>query len=112
MMVRAGRMRHRITIQQNDPTQDASGELDDSWSEYATRWARAVTETGVSRVRESFSADQKYAEADVRFELRHIEGVTPEMRVSWDNRIYDIVGAVNVNHRDRETHIYATERTA
>lgn len=110
--MRAGRLRHRITIQESTPTQDSFGEVDDDWSEFATRWARVVTGGGVSRARERFANDAKYAEADVRFELRHIDGVTPEMRVVYDGRTFDIIAAENVNERDRETHIMATERTA
>lgn len=107
MAVRAGRLRHRVTIEQNSPTQDSFGELDESWSTLETRWARVVPISPTER----FANDQKFAETTHRFELRHISGVTPEMRINWDSRTFDIVGAVDVNERGAETHIWAVERT-
>lgn len=105
--MRAGELRHRITVEQNSPTQNDLGEEESSWSEFATRWADARALDGT----ESFSTDMKFAEATHRFRLRYLDGVTPEMRVSWDGRTFDIVSALDPRGRKRETVIVATERT-
>lgn len=105
--MRAGRLRHSIAIEENSPTQNDMGEEQDDWSEFATRRADAEALDGT----ESFSTDMKFAEATHRFTLRHLEGVTPEMRVSWRGRTFDIVSALDPDGMKRRTVIMATEDT-
>jgi len=105
--IRAGELRHRITIEQNSPTQNNFGEEVPSWSEFATRWA-AVRATGG---RETFADDQKFAEATHEFELRHISGVDPKMRIKWEERVFDIESVLDLDGRKRRTVIIAVEDT-
>lgn len=105
--MRAGELRHRITVEQKSVTRNDYGEEIASWSEFATRWADAAALDGT----ESFSRDQKFAEATHRFRLRYLDGVDAEMRVSWRGRTFDIVSALDPDGMKRETVIVATERT-
>lgn len=110
--MRAGRLRHRVTIEQ--PTTGAFGEAD-SWAALdATnpeRWASIEPAEG----REFFTAKHDVAETPLRFRLRWdsvIDTVTEKMRITMDSgaRIFDIQSVVNLDERDREVHIFATEQ--
>ncbi len=104
--MRAGKLRHQITIQQNTPARNGKGEEIDSWSTFATRYAAVIPLTG----RELFNAQQRHAEAELRMELRYFSGVTTKMRVSWDSRLFDILHIANLDERDRELHLLVKER--
>ena len=104
--MRAGKLRHRITIEQNTPTRDALGAEVDSWSSFAVRWA-AVEPLGG---REFWDARRVNAERRVRFRLRYVVGVTPEMRVSFDGRVFDIQAVIDVEERNRELQLVCEEQ--
>ena len=104
--MRAGKLRHRITIEQNTPTRDALGAEVDSWTTFAVRWA-AVEPLGG---REFWDAAQVNAERRTRFRLRHLAGVTPAMRVSFDNRVFDIHAVIDAGERNRELELVCTEK--
>jgi SPP1 family predicted phage head-tail adaptor len=106
--MRAGRLRQRITIQQNTPTRNGVGEEVESWSAFGgrARSARIVPLAG----RELFGAQQRHAEAEYRIEMRFLLGITPAMRVAHDSRVFDILHVANVEERDRETHLLVKER--
>lgn len=104
-MTRAGRLRRRVTIEQKTAgSPDAAGERTDTWSEFATRYARVVPLTG----RELYTAQQTYAEATHRIEIRYTAGITPKMRATLGSRVFDIEQALP-DERSRETHLVVSE---
>lgn len=104
-MVRAGRLRERVTIEQATAgTPDAKGARTDSWAEFATRYARIVPLQG----RELYTARQVYAEASHRVEMRRLDAVTPKMRAVFGTRVFDIED-VQQDERKRETYLIVTE---
>lgn len=90
-MVRAGAMRHQVTIQSRSTTQDAAGEQLDTWSTFATRRASLQRTTG----REAFAAVQDNGRVPTVFELRWVAGVLPGMRLVHDTQVYNIVSAID-----------------
>lgn len=107
-MTRAGRLRHRVVIEQDTgAARGAQGSVTASWGTFATRWAAIVPLSG----REAFDAQQKFSEATHRIEMRHTAGITPKMRATFDSRTFDIADVQNPEERDRETHLIAAERT-
>lgn len=106
--MRAGKLRHRVTIQQRSaasPTNHASGEKDASWGTYLTVWASVEPLTG----RELFAAQQVNSEVNVRIRMRYREGITHRMRVSFQGRIYDIVAVIDREERHVELELLCTE---
>lgn len=103
--MKAGDLRQRITIQENTPTRNDSGELIESWSTWATVWGAVEPLAG----REYFNAHQVTSEVDTRMRIRYRDGVTPQMRVSSDGRIYQIHAVVRVEERQREIHLMCSE---
>lgn len=106
--MRAGKLRHRVTIQQRtaaSPTNYPSGEKDASWTTYLTVWASVEPLSG----RELFAAQQVTSDVNVRIRMRYRDGVTAKMRVSFNSKIYDIVAVINREERNVELELLCTE---
>lgn len=104
-VLRIGRLRHRIIIQQVTETRDAAGSVIESWDTFATVWGGMDPIAG----REYFAAKQTQAETTHRIRIRYLSGVLPKMRVFWDSRTFDITQVINYGERNEEMHLMATE---
>lgn len=103
--MRAGELRHRVTIQISTEPQNTYGEGVPIWTTFDNVWAAIEPLSG----REYWAAQQENAEVNTRIRIRNKQGITPKMRVSWGNRIYDIMTVIRVNERDREIHLMCRE---
>ena len=105
--MRAGKLRHRVTIQQTTETRESTmGGVIDTWGTFATRYASVSPLTG----REYFTAQQHASEVTHEVRLRYLSGVTTKMRVLHDGRTFDIESIANTDERDRETVLLCKER--
>lgn len=105
--MQAGRLRERITIQQQSVTRDASGQELKTWPDVATVWARVTP--GASSERFLASAGQRVAEVTHTIHLRYRSGITPKMRVLWENRILEIISVVDPDGKLRATVLMCKE---
>ena len=103
--MRAGRLRHLVTIQQPTEVQDTTGQAVKSWGTYVQAWASVEPLSG----REFLDAQQINAETKVRIRIRSVSGITEKMRVSWDSRVYNINAILDIQERDREIHLMCSE---
>ena len=106
--MKAGKLRHRVTIQKLDESQDGTGGIrkgSSDWSDFATRWAAIEPLQG----RELFIAQQVSAEVNIRLRLRYLKNVTPRMRVLFDGREFDIKSVLNPGERNRELELLCKE---
>lgn len=106
--MRAGTLRHRVAIEQlvaNSPTQNAGGEMDETWTNVATVWAAVEPLKG----REFLAAQQVNSEVTGTIRIRHRAGVTPKMRCVFGTRNYDVLAVVNPDERSRELVLYVRE---
>lgn len=88
LRTRAGGYRHRITIEENTgTTQNDYGEPVEVWTTFAEVWARVQPVSS----REYLEARAQSADVSHRITMRHLEGVTREMRVKFKGRILEIV---------------------
>ena len=101
--MRAGELRSRITIESYTATRDSMGGEVKTWSTVATVWASKAHQTS----REFFVAAKTNAEMTDLFIARYRSGVTPKMRVSFDSKYYDIIGAYDPDSRRRELYLMA-----
>jgi len=87
--MRSGQLRHRVTVEQATPAQDAvTGEETVTWAAFlANVPARFLTGPG----REFDSSDSKQAETEARATLRWFPGLLPTMRIVWEGQVYDIL---------------------
>ena len=111
MSIRAGKLRHIITIQQPGTGRDAcGGVLSTSWVDFATN-VRASVEP--LQGREFFASVQQGAELTTRFRLRYLPGVRPDMRIIHQGRIYLISAPpIDCDMLHVELHIMAVETSA
>ena len=85
--MRAGALRHQITIQQPTVTQDANGDATTVWTDYAVG-VPAAWLSGPGR--EYLASESIRAEVSGRLTVRRIDGVTSKMRVLWDGAVWNI----------------------
>ncbi len=97
-MIRAGKLRHRVTIQQKSVTRNTFGEEVVTWQDVATVWAAIEPLRG----REFFESQQINAEVTTQITIRYRDGIAPEMRIIYNSKIYDIQAAINTEERDKE----------
>jgi SPP1 family predicted phage head-tail adaptor len=106
--MQAGKLRHRLTIQQDSgTTQDASGQTTSNWTEYKTVWADIQPVSGLERNR----ANQMQAETSHLISIRYLDGVTTKMRgLFQSDRYFEFLSVLNVGERNIELQIQAKER--
>lgn len=105
-MLKIGKLRHRITIQQATETQDGAGQPIPSWSTFATVWASVEPLQG----KEYLLAQQTKANVSHKVTIRHLDGVIPKMRISYDSRTLQIVSVIHSEERDFVTTLMCVEQ--
>ncbi len=106
--MRAGKLRHRITIQQrSESARDDYGAPTYAWSTLATRWASIEPLRGQER----FIADQTQSGVTHRVRLRYLSGVKPEMRFDYDGRTFEIAQVLNRDELGAELELLCFEVT-
>lgn len=106
--MRAGRLRHRVTIQQlvaASPDQYGTGEPDEGWSDVATVWASVEPLQGKAL----FAAQEMHADVEVSIRLRYRSGITEKMRVVFESRFYEIVAVIDNQERHIELQLLCRE---
>jgi SPP1 family predicted phage head-tail adaptor len=102
----AGKLRHKLTIQQKTITTDAFGGAIETWSDMAVNvWASVEPLSG----RELATAQSVYAETTVKITMRYLSSVIPAMRIVFEGRFYNIQSVVDVDMRHRELIILCSE---
>lgn len=89
--MRAGDLRHRITLQEYTVSQDIEGVVMETWVDVVTIWARVKELTG----REKLGGDQKITEVSIEILMRYRNGIDTAMRVRYGTRIFDIQNALS-----------------
>lgn len=102
--MKAGRLRHRVTIQKPVETQNTYGEAEVRWQDVATVWASVEPLRG----REYLAAKQMVSEVEVRVVIRYMAGITAKMKVVHGSDEYLIETVINVMERDREIQLMCT----
>jgi len=94
-------MRHRVVLQQPNPTVDTFGQPVKGWSTVATVWASVEPLNG----REYFTAQQINAETTVRIRLRYgseLASLSQDWRATFDGKIYDILSIIQPREINQE----------
>jgi len=98
--MRAGELRHQVTIQRNTATaQDNYGQVVESWSTIATRWASIRPMTGD----ESEEGKQVKAKATHEIKMRYLVDITTKDRVKLGTRIFNVYSIINTEEKNKET---------
>ena len=100
--MRAGRLRHRVYLQQQTETEDALGGAIISWTTTATVWGGIEALQGT----EAFTADQVQSSTQVRIVIRYgsvWSGIDTTWRVkdADTSKCYDITAVIQPEQRSR-----------
>jgi SPP1 family predicted phage head-tail adaptor len=104
----ACKLRHSVTIQERTETQNSTGEVTWSWTDFKT--VRAAIEP--LRGQEFFAAQQVQSSTNTRIRIRYIAGVVPKMRVVHGTDYYEIEGIIDPEMRHRELQLMCVKRDA
>lgn len=92
MSLAAGRLRHRIDIQQPVRAQDPeSGSSTVTW---VNQWASVPAAIEPLSAREFIAAQAEQSQITGKIIVRHVEGITAKHRIVHGERIYNIHGVL------------------
>lgn len=94
-MIEPGKLRDRITVQIASGSTNTLGEAVLAWSDSTSVWASVE---GVSS-REALAAGQQETTITHRVRLRHLPGLTQQMRFAWRNRTLNIISLLEYGNR-------------
>jgi len=104
--MRAGSLRHRVTIQQ--PVVDTAWGGATTWEEFAKVWAAIEPLRG----RELIAAQQVQSETTAKITIRYLAGITPDMRILHGSRIFELTSPpIDPEERHRELQLMVKETT-
>ncbi len=95
-MPEIGDLQHRVTIQIVEETVDSVGEIIQSWTDVATRWAQIEPLSG--REIEQYKSTQ--ASVSHKVTLRHFPGLSFTNRFMTGDRVFNIASVINLNEAD------------
>lgn len=93
--VKAGDLRHRIVIERPERTSDGAGGSITEWIAVAEVWAAIWSRSAD----ENFTLDRVAGTATHDVWIRYRGDVRPEMRIRFGVRIFDILGAIDIEDR-------------
>lgn len=88
MSLAAGRLRHRVSLQERLLSQDEHGNPVFTWREVCQLWA-AVEPLSV---RDLIAAQAQQSGVSVRVVIRYRENINPQMRIVYRGKFYSIRG--------------------
>jgi SPP1 family predicted phage head-tail adaptor len=103
--INPGKYRQPITIQKRQFTQDSYGGTTEDWIDVYHIRAGIFPLSGS----EFFKADQINAQITHRIQMRFLSGVTPDMRILYNNRVFQITSVIDFQERHIELQMYAKE---
>jgi len=109
LRARAGKHRHKITIEQRTVVRSATGATRDAWNEIGDAWVSIEPLNG----REFYASNQTVGESTHKLRAARwddIKGATEEMRAVFGTRIFDIIDVINVREGDANGLILAKEQ--
>ena len=96
-MIGAGRLRHRLVLEEAVSEEDGSGGFTVSWTEAAVVWGRIEAVSG----RETFARDRVKSEASHRITIRHRDDVGPAKRFRFKTRVFEIASVLDPDESRR-----------
>ena len=88
-MMDAGKLRHRVDIEQRVDVQDTSGDIETTWAPFASSVPAAVEPLSA---REFVAAGAVQSKVIARITIRHRPGLDATMRIRHGARIYNPEG--------------------
>jgi len=110
--MKIGRLRHRITFQEQVETRDSEGAVSIDWQnvwiDSETELADVPAEVLTGAGREFRASGQVQSEIAARVTLRWFEGLSASWRILWDGQVLNIGGVETDATRRREYRLPCT----
>lgn len=103
--MRAGELRHRLTIKQKSVVRDDYGQETITWTTFATVWGSVEPLSGDTYI----AGQQLEAAVDTRIRIRYLSGVVPTMEVYYGSHTYDIKSVIHLKEKKVEMHLMCKE---
>lgn len=100
-----GRLRHRVTIQEETDTEDEQGGYTSAWSTLCKLWAQIEPLTAS----EQFYRGGLQAGVTHRVTLRYRDDIGPTNRVVFNSRTFNIRGVRNIDERNTDLELLCEE---
>lgn len=95
-MIRAGKLRHKLTLQAATESADAVGGTTETWAAVATIWG----DIRPLKAEELVNADKLTQTATHNIRIRYYSGLTPSHRLVYDTtRTFQIIEVISVRER-------------
>lgn len=108
--MRAGRLRHSVTIEQPVITKDAANDPQTSYEVYVTRRADVLPMRGAELVKAKLEVGEITHKITLRYDAKTAL-ITHKMRVNFRGRILELIAPpVNVGERSRDIELLCVER--
>ena len=107
--MRAGRLRHRVLIEENNPTTDNYGGKTDNWQRVVDPYGEVWAAVEPLSARELIQAQQVNAEATIRGLMRYWDGLTTQHRLRHNGRVLEILSIVNRDDRNIQIELMCKE---
>lgn len=85
--MRAGTLRHRVTIEHKTETRDSYGGVSTAWATFAASVPAAILPVSG---REFFAAEAQQSEVSAKIVMRQLAGLLPSMRIVHGGQQYNI----------------------
>jgi len=105
MRIRAGRLRHRLTLQYRVETRTSTGDVAWTWTTDSTIWGAIEPRSG----REFVAASQTQNEIPVRIVIRYHATIGDTWRIINDGLSYAIISITNSDMRDHMMEILCSQ---
>lgn len=86
MAAKIAELRHRIKFQSLSRTPDGQGGFTESWTDFTEVWAKIIPKNG----KERYFSQQIQPVISHEITVRWLEGITTEMRILFEGRIFQI----------------------
>jgi SPP1 family predicted phage head-tail adaptor len=96
----------QVTVQRRAHTQDAAGQVRETWRDLSDVWASIRPLGG----REFYAASGQRAEITHEIVMRYGVDILPQDRIEADGRIFEVITPINVGERDRYLRVTSKER--
>ena len=101
-----GRLRYQVILQTQGGTADGMGGVTATWSNTATIWADIMPISATERTQ----ADKVIGDITHKIIVRHRAITSPNMRILYGTRVFNIVSVVNPDNSSSHLKLMAREQ--
>ena len=106
--MRIGQLRKRVIVQAETQAVDAAGGYMLGWTNFASVWAEIEPITGQEHV----VAAHLEGHVTHHVTMRYVSGVTTDMRIFYNSRLFNIRAVLNTDERNQWTELLVEEGAA